>query len=593
METKRQSKLSRSAAKRLVRARRSLRRAGRAVGGGSGLLQALVVALLFGAIIGVSHLASPNEGATDAQATPQSRVSAERVTSADNSGAAAAQAGGEDAKVTAAAPVEVAAAGPAFADAPPPVIAKDATAIGAAQPATPSAKTSEPAPAPATAAAETAPPHPPGPVFRDERALIPAAAATAVPAAAATAATPGFRDERPLTAPSFKDPRPVAAPSFRDPRPTSPATFRDDRPLTADAAAQAGKPEESQKEAEPKPFEVGYFLDDRSPMVRSQTPEEVAATAGQDAAAPPAPAQSEAANTTPVAATTSGSSEPASAAPATSQSPASSAAQALSDGSETTLVALAPGQIKIDSASCSAPEITTEALDGGMMRMHIAAACHPNEFVQISYGGAEFIRKLNAYGALDYTLDCFAGTSSAVEVRFADGNTRSLPVVANDLDKVSKIAVTWRSGVNLDLHVFEYAAKLNEYGHYWARSPSSLISAQVQGQADGRGHGFLSSMDDDKSLGDKIEVYTFFHNDQQTSGSISLALDNESRGETPSGANCGQGALAEIAFQVSILPRRGQVSRQSGVLTRVECGTKLTQEARFNPASMPGLRIRK
>ena len=91
------------------------------------------------------------------------------------------------------------------------------------------------------------------------------------------------------------------------------------------------------------------------------------------------------------------------------------------------------------------------------MALRITAACHPNETVQISYAGAEFLRKLNAWGALDFTLDCFAGTSSVVDVRFGDNTRKTIPVVARDLDKVSKIAVLWRAPVNLDLHVFEYA----------------------------------------------------------------------------------------------------------------------------------------
>jgi len=227
------------------------------------------------------------------------------------------------------------------------------------------------------------------------------------------------------------------------------------------------------------------------------------------------------------------------------------------------------------------------------MRLRITAACHANEVVQIAYGGAELIRKLNGYGVLETTLDCFAGAANPAEVRFADGVTKSVPIVARDLDRVSKIAVIWRTGVNLDLHVFEYAAPFGSAGHLWQQSPSTFGAAQVQSGADGRGRGFLSAVDDDKSLGDKVEVYTFIHNDQQATGAISLALDNETRGESPSGPTCGQGALAEVDFQVAILPRNGQPTRQSGVLTRAACGTKLTQEARFNQAAMPSLRIRK
>lgn len=412
-----------------------------------------------------------------------------------------------------------------------------------------------------------------GSLFRDNRTL------EAKPRFAAPDALPStsFRDDRRLATPSFKDPRPAETSLFQDTRPAAGVTFKDERTLTAEATPAATPatpaPETKTDNAEgSKPFDVGYFLGDRSPMARQLEPE---------AQAPPSPAASAASSATP-------SSTPAAAAQPPSPQPAAPA-----DGSLPTLVALAPGQLKLDGIACVAPEVTTEPLDGGLMRMRITANCHPNEFVQISYGGAEFIRKLNTYGALDFVLDCFAGSSSAVEVRFADGVTRQVSVTAKDLDKVSKIAVVWRAGVNLDLHVFEYAAKFGETGHYWANAPSTFLAAQVQGQADQRGHGFLSAVDDDKTLGDKLEVYTFLHSDQQTSGAISLALDNATRGETPSGPTCGQGALAEIGFQVSILPRNAQVTRQSGVLTRVECGTKLTHEARFNQSAMPGLRIRR
>lgn len=431
--------------------------------------------------------------------------------------------------------------------------------------------------------------------FRDERALDtkPRFEAPAIPAPEAGASfrddhsldakprfdVPGtppaatFQDDRRLAVPSFADSRSVDAPSFKDDRPAASVTFEDKRPIAAEGVKSAASAGAAQ--SQPRMFDAGDRLSD---LVKS---EPAAALAGaptpQVAAATPAPA-------TPA---------PAPQAAPSASPPATNETAAASGDGLPTLVALSPGQLKVEGIACVAPEVGTDALDGGLMRMHITANCHPNEFVQISYGGAEFIRKLNSYGALDYDLDCFAGSSSAVEVRFADGVTRQVPVNAKDLDKVSKIAVVWRAGVNLDLHVFEYAAKFGESGHYWSATPSSFTTAQVQSQADQRGHGFLSSIDDEKTLGDKLEVYTFLHNDQQTTGAISLALDNATRGETPSGPTCGQGALAEIGFQVSILPRNGQVTRQSGVLTRVDCGIKLSHEARFNQSAMPGLRIRR
>lgn len=349
---------------------------------------------------------------------------------------------------------------------------------------------------------------------------------------------PSFRDERPVAAPSFQDERLVTQPAFRDARPVAAPSFKDARPLAPDAT-----------------------LPDKQPA----TPEDETAVAAAATTAAAPPSQSVQPEATTVA-----------------------------QGPLPTLIAVSPSAFRLEGNSgCKETEISTEALDGGQMRIRIAASCHPGEAVQVSYGGAEFIRKLDSFGSLDFILDCFAGSASAAEVRMNDGTRKTLPVVAKDLDKVSKIAVVWRAAANLDLHVFEYGARDDEAGHIWAKSPSSIGSARIQAQTDKRGHGLLGAIDDGQSLGDKVEVYTFVHNDEQSTGAISMALDYESRGEKPSGATCGSGALAEVDFQVNILPRNGQVSRQTGVLTRVECGTVIPREARFNQSALPVLRIKK
>lgn len=385
------------------------------------------------------------------------------------------------------------------------------------------------------------------PSFKDDRPLTPPEAQPAeanevleskssTRTASAEAATPGasFQDARPLAAPSFADGRLAKTPGFRDERPMAGASFRDER-LVSPA-------EFSDK----RPLSAPLFTDHRALELDTPQPSSTSETG------------------------------------------------ATSDKALPTLVAISPSTLKLDGdAPCRATDVTTEPLDGGQMRIRIAAACHPGEAVQLSYGGAEFIRKLNAYGSLDFVLDCFAGSASAAELRFADGTKQTLPVVAKDLDKLSKVAVVWRAAANLDLHVFEYGARDDEPGHVWAKAPSSIGAARVQAQADKRGHGLLGAIDDAETLGDKVEVYTFMHNDDQTSGAISMALDYETRGEKPEGATCGGGALAEIDFQVNILPRGGQVSRQTGVLTRVDCGTVIAREARFNQSALPVLRIKK
>jgi len=338
----------------------------------------------------------------------------------------------------------------------------------------------------------------------------------------------------PATTSGFTDSRPLTTPGFRDARPIAAPSFRDGRVVLQPPSHEAG------------PSAATTFRDAR-PIV------------GQPA-------------------------EPKSSA-SEQQPQAAARAAALSPP--------APNSPKPDRADCPAPELGAEALDGGRMRIFAAAQCRAGQPVHVSYGGAELIRAFDAAGKLDIVLDCFAGAGSTVEVRYSDGARQMVAAAANDLDKVSKVAVIWRAPINLDLHVFEYAARFGQAGHVWAKAASSIAEAQAKARADRRGHGFLSSTDSEQSVGDKVEVYTLLHEDAQTAGAIGLALDYETRGDLPSGATCGEGALAEVDFQVVILPRGGKPARQSGVLTRADCGTRLTPEARFNQATLPGLRIRR
>ncbi len=426
-----------------------------------------------------------------------------------------------------------------------------------------------------TSTASDAPGAPSAPSFKDGRLAAPAAepAATTIPAPG----SPSFKDGRLATtpgsepvaadtaggSPSFKDGRlatggvaePAPAPSFRDGRIATEATpsFRDTR---IGPAFSDDRPLQTPSFRDKRTIEAPTFADDRpvQPAPSFRDERGVGAPSFRDE-------------------------------------------RTLGPGADDgdgapQVVALAPA-LKLDRANCPLPELSGEPLDGGRMNLRAHAACQANQTIRITYGGAELIRTLDASGNLDFTLDCFAGVSSAVEVRFADGTKKSIPAVAYEFDKISKIAVIWRAAVNLDLHVFEYAARVSQPGHLWAKSASTLAAARSLARAEHRGHGFLSSVDSEENPGDKIEVYTFLHDDEQISGAIGLALDYETRGETPQGATCGTGALAEVDFQVVVLPRGGNPARQSGVLTRVDCGTKLTADTRFSQSALPSLRIRK
>ncbi len=226
-----------------------------------------------------------------------------------------------------------------------------------------------------------------------------------------------------------------------------------------------------------------------------------------------------------------------------------------------------------------------------MMRLAITSSCRANQDVQLAYGGAVLIRRLDSGGHLEFALDCFDGAASDLLVTFADGNTERRPVVAQDLDKLSKVAVIWSAPVNLDLHAFEYSAGIGKAGHVWERAASMLVTAREIAAGSRRGRGYLSTGDDGRGLGDKLEVYTFLHQDEQASGVVAMGLDYETRGEVPSGMTCGNGAFAAIRYQVVTRGRRGQTARENGILSAAPCGAKIGSQVRFDPFLLPAIRV--
>ena len=295
-------------------------------------------------------------------------------------------------------------------------------------------------------------------------------------------------------------------------------------------------------------------------------------------------------------------------APSLAGKPVSPVMAAQGSGSASTPPPSAPGGMEKPSATAAAitaapalkpaapvcppePEIATEPMSGGRMKLTLKSECRSGQDVKLTYGGATFRQRFDANSYLATVVDCFAGTKDPIELEFAGGLRKSVPTVALDLDRVTKVAVVWQAPVDLDLHAFEYAALPGGKGHVWSGAPAAVtVLDQVP---DHRGHGFLSSVDGGQSLGDKLEVYTFFHNDEQSSGAVTLALDYATRGETATEQSCGKGNLAEIPYWVGMLKRGGQYTRENGLIAAAPCGVRISPEVRFGQSVLPVLRIKK
>jgi hypothetical protein len=239
-------------------------------------------------------------------------------------------------------------------------------------------------------------------------------------------------------------------------------------------------------------------------------------------------------------------------------------------------------------ASCDKPKITTQPLSAGRMAISANQACRKGQRVSLVYGPFTFAKWYDAGGKLALDVDLYLAKSEQVRLVFADGSFEDIAPVTLDLDKVSKVAIVWDSAVNLDLHALQNVGIFGSADHIWAGAASSAETANGIVQSTGFGSGFMSTKDDGKSEGQKVEVFTYIHAPDQKSGAVSMMLDFASRGDRPAGETCVGGDKAAVPFEAVVLTKTG-VTRSRGVVSPAPCGTRLVSEARYMKDIVPDL----
>lgn len=294
---------------------------------------------------------------------------------------------------------------------------------------------------------------------------------------------------------------------------------------------------------------------------------------------------------------------------------------------------LAPG-------ACGVPTLTAQPLPAGRMQVLLASACRAGEVVTWRYGGTERTAMLRSDGRLDLTVDGFAGTSTPLEIVLADSTRAELPLEAENLGGVTKVALVWRGTADLDLHAFEHAALPGRAGHVWSGAASTAADAGRTASQGQRGTGFLS-LSDGAGPTDQVEVYTFVHAARESPGHIAFAVahkaveakiaepkapepktsepktsehkvsepqadDEKPEDTTPdrsaaaipvtaspvtASRACSPPALAEVAFRIIVtVPGQPPVTTK-GVIAATECGAAPAAAASFDTALLPALRL--
>jgi hypothetical protein len=246
------------------------------------------------------------------------------------------------------------------------------------------------------------------------------------------------------------------------------------------------------------------------------------------------------------------------------------------------------------AAPACVPAVEVEAVSAGLSRISISAPCLASQKLHLKYDALDFVRALDESGKASLVFDCFLGDKVPLTISFADGTFLPVHLRTLDLDRVTKIAVTWNGNVRLDLHAFEYAAALSDEAHIWRGAPSSRWQAEERRRQDGRGHGFLSFISRIEDEGSQLQVYTFVHEAHQVPGAITLALDYESRARSPRDPDtCGTGLYAELEYKVAVWRPDGRVSRSRGVFAAQECNQPAGDAiARYSAKALPQILLR-
>lgn len=239
--------------------------------------------------------------------------------------------------------------------------------------------------------------------------------------------------------------------------------------------------------------------------------------------------------------------------------------------------------------NCGAPEITVQPMRAGLSSIAIASPCRAYTVVTFNYAGWSVTRFLDGTGKAKLDLDCFAGDGTPIQILFQDGVSVSRRIITRDLKKISKVAIIWRSEVNIDLHAFEFGAVIGGPGHVWHGAPSEFTGAKAAARFNGIGKGFMTTISNGDEQGDKLEVYTFWHGRQKLSRVVKMVADFKTRGAQPSGDYCGKGRLAEVKFQTVLTVRNKEVVRSNGAFASAPCNGLLGEDARYNSKTVPDL----
>lgn len=162
-----------------------------------------------------------------------------------------------------------------------------------------------------------------------------------------------------------------------------------------------------------------------------------------------------------------------------------------------------------------------EPIAAAMVRLELAADCHPNARVTIHHEGMMFTASTDDTGGL--SIDVPALNADAIFIAAFDNNEGAMSQIdVPSVEFYDRVVLQWRGQNALQLHALEFGATYGDAGHVWAASARDPgVAATGQG-------GFITTLGagtDETAL--LAEVYSFPSGLMTEVGKVALSVEAE------------------------------------------------------------------
>ncbi len=206
--------------------------------------------------------------------------------------------------------------------------------------------------------------------------------------------------------------------------------------------------------------------------------------------------------------------------------------------------------------------------EDGVVTLDIVNPCRRGAAVDVSADGMKLRANFSGDGLATFEFPLFHERAEIAWLR-ADGKLDKTAVAFSGFKEAVRIALVWRSRVALALHVVEPGAELGGVAGHIQVEPSASKGASTLGADE-------TSMSDAEPFG-SLEVYSLPPEGNPGKGLLSYYVEFVSRGETPNGLFCGDGAFASPDFEIWIL-RYGELQKLQRTIAPAPCGKPLSDK---------------